>query len=453
MKIHFVSNSLRMNSGFGNVSKYLILGLRELGHDVTMSGIQTAYCSGYSYGIEQLPLDTKFVDEGTQLFLNTRKVNADIVIYVGQLDADLNFLTKIFSPTLAYIPVEGRNIPDKMVNDIKFITDHGGIVVPQCFYGYQEMSKVGLGISRYIYHGWNDKIFKPIGNMNNRYEVIYCYFSTDVGKAESDPVVLYKQGCYGCKLNNVRKQEKCAYFKEETISILKMIDGKWAERDIGISKLINQTSGKFVFGHVGQNFGLRKRQERLVRAYAILINDSKQMRDNTVLHLHCKPIAMDGINLIKEVSKLGISENVIFSYGSSRSNAWTEQGMNILYNTFDVNVSASSSEGFCIPVLEGFAVGVPMIASYCSSFTELIGNDKDENKNRGWLAEIESWQMIVDSSERALVSEKDLALKMKLAYTNNSMREKFSKNCIDFASDYTWDKIVGQFNKILVGIK
>lgn len=53
MKIHFVSNSLRMNSGFGNVTKYLALGLRELGHSITMTSIQGAYTMDYSYGIEQ----------------------------------------------------------------------------------------------------------------------------------------------------------------------------------------------------------------------------------------------------------------------------------------------------------------------------------------------------------------------------------------------------------------
>ncbi len=440
-----------MNSGFGNVAKYLAIGLKKLGHEVTMSGMQTGYCSDFSYGIEQLPIDTKYVDELTQFMININRVDPDVVIGVFQADADVNHFTRIFnkntkSKFIWYPPVEGKDIPDGMANDLRNVISNGGKVVGQCKYGQEEMKKVGIDAIM-IYHGYNDSIFRKMDDFES-----YCYYGTSVGREESDPRLMCIQGCYICQLPG-HAQEKCEFFKEETISILRIVDvngeKKWTEKEIEISKLKDETKGKWVYGHVGVNFGIRKRQERLIKAYSILINESKQLRDRTILHLHCKPMSMNGVNLIKEVAKLGVSENVIFSYGSSRSNAWTEQAVAWLYNTFDCHVSASSSEGFGLSHLESMACNVPNIAPDCSSLTELIGNDRDESKNRGWLANIGEWQMVQDSSFRVLVDEKDLSLKMKIAYVNKEIMAIYSDNAIKWVKSYTWDNICEQWDKLL----
>lgn len=457
MKIHFLSNSLRMNSGFGNVAKYLAVGLKKLGHEVTMSGMQTGYCSDFSYGIEQLPIDTKYVDELTQFMLNIRTVNPDVVFFVGQMDMDSNHFTKVFGNTIVYCPVEGRDIPDMMSRDLLSVEKKGGKVVGQCKYGQDEMRKVGVNAGM-IYHGYNDSIFKKMDTFHSSHSFHpYCYYATSVGQNESDPIWLCKNGCYDCHYNcygNTSTKDSCLNYKEEKVNILRMIDGKWAEKEIGISKLKDETStsasGKFVYGHVGINFGIRKRQERLIRAYAIMVSESKQLRDRTILHMHCKPMSINGVNLIREVAKLGVSENVIFSYGGTRSNAWTEEGLNVLYNTFDCHVSASSSEGFGLAHLESLACGIPNIAPNCSSFPELIGDgERGEKGARGLLALVESWQMVPDGSYRALVNEEHLATMMKKMYVDKKCRERFSSNGIEWAKSYTWDKIVLEWNKLL----
>jgi len=51
-----------------------------------------------------------------------------------------------------------------------------------------------------------------------------------------------------------------------------------------------------------------------------------------------------------------------------------------LYNTVDCNISASSGEGFCIPILQGMACELPMIGPRFSSFVELVEKEvKGEN--------------------------------------------------------------------------
>lgn len=441
-----------MNSGFSVVSRNVASGLKKLGHEITYTGLQTAYLSEYNYGIEVLPAQAFHIDDVTQTMIMIDRIKPDIVLAVVQMDADFNDFAKIFPKTAVYTPVEGKNIPQKMANDLLSIKMNGGEVIAQTRYGQGEIRSALAGLEiPYIYHGFNDKIFKPI-NLQNLEEVRYCYYSTENGKLNSDPLMLHKNGCYDCQLNN-KEQVKCPHYKEEYISILRFINGKWTEESILIAYLPYITKGKFIFGFIGQNLGVRKRIERLLTAYSIFIKDSRRLKDRTMMHLHTMPITVNGMDLIKVTRDLGIQDNVMFSYGTYRSSGWTDQAMSILYNTFDVNISASSSEGFCLPVLEGMATGLPMIAPNCSSFTELIDDGEKNPHARGLLSLIGEWQMIENGSMRALVNESHLSSMMKKLYSDEKLRERLSKNAIEFTRDYTWDKVCDQWNKLLKSMK
>ena len=450
MKVHIISASPRLNSGFSVVAINIAKGLKKLGWEVTYSGLQTSNTSEWNQGIEILPCIVGHIDDITQTIITIGKIKPDVVLAIIQMDMDFNEFAKLFPKTILYVPVEGKGMSDRMTSDLLSIKMNGGQVVAQCQYGKSEieLALAGLNID-YIYHGFDDSIFKPI-DVSKKENITYCYHKTSVGQINTDPMMLHKNGCFDCRYIICAG---CSYYEEENISILKFIDGKWVEESVGITVLPLVTRNKMVYLYVGQNLGVRKRIERLLRAYSIFIGQSKQMRDNTILHLHTMPMSVGGINLIKVVQNLGIQNNIVFSYGSYRSSGWSNEAMNILYNTADVNVSASSGEGFGLGTMESMACGIPNIGPDCSAFSELIGNDSSESKNRGWLVDIGEWQMIVDSSERALVSESDLALKMKMAFVEKDKMKVFSKNCIEFTKDYTWDKICVQWNKLLTGMK
>ena len=448
MKIHLLSNSLSLNSGFSVVAKNLAIGLKKLGHQVSFTGMQTAYRSEFGYGIEVLPMSVGFIDDTTQYMITLDRIKPDIVLNIFQADYEYNDFPKMFKKCLWYVPVEGRNIPQKMANDMLSVKMNGGDIIAQTRYGQGEIQSVLAGLDiKYIYHGFDDEIFKPT-DLNKRDEMTYCYYKTESGKANSDPIILHKFGCYDCRLNN-KEQIACPHYKEEYIGILKFINGKWTEENMPITNLPNITKAKFVFLFVGQNLGIRKRIERLLKAYHLFIKDSKQLRDRTVLHLHSMPISINGTNLISIIQNLGIQDSVIFSYGAYRSSGWTDMAMNILYNTADINVSASSSEGFGLASIESMACGIPNIGPDCSSFTELIGDGEKDPDARGLLARIGEWQMIENGSERALVNEQHLASMMKKLYTDEKLRERFGKNATKFASHYTWDKICLQWDNLL----
>ena len=448
MKIHIISNSLRAQSGFSKVAENLLKGLTRLGHEVSITGMQTAYIPEYYGEIEILPIATFYVDELSQLILNINKCQPDVIFCIFQADADLGHFARSFMNVIWYVPVEGINIPVNMANDMHAVKMNSGKIVAQTMHGAKEMS-----INSFIYHGYNPNIFRPLklnnsskSKKSNVVQARYCYYSTEIAKVVSNPMHIYKHGCNCCNLS-VKEQSLCPYYEKEKITILTH-SGKWVQEEIYIDKLINKTAGKFVFGFVGQNLGVRKRIERLIEAYAKFANSSTVNKDRTVLHLHTMPMSIQGIDLISVVKKCNIENNVIFSFGGTRSSAWSENAMGILFNTFDCNVSTSSGEGFGLPTLESMACGVPNIGSNFSSFIELIGTSMDDSP-RGLLADLSDIQMIQDGSYRGLVSIESFADCMNKMYTQKHLANEFSKNAIKFSKDFTWENMCKQWDEVL----
>lgn len=425
MKIHFLSDSPKINTGFSIVTRNLALGLMKLDHDVSCTGIQTSYLTENYYGIKTLPLATD-QPEDIQFMNNVMEINPDVIIYIRGMysSEDPIHLTKMFPNPFCkavqwvYCPVEGFNIPKRMVSDLNDVASRGGKVIAQTIYGYNEMKKSGVNVSGYVYHGYDPGIFKK----------------TD--------------------LNNITDD-----VRNEIVSFLKVFEvednlsGKknknWTRFDIPVVELKKEFVGKFVYLFHGANHALRKRIERLLRAYAILISESKQLKDNTRLHLHTLPVNMTGINLLEIVEELGIKDNVSFSFGKD-SGGWSEGALNVLYNLAGVHVSATSSEGFGLNHLQTMAVGLPQIAPNCTSLTELIGDgEKDPEKSRGLLALIESNVMLQDGSYRSLVDQEHLAMMMKKIYIQKELREKLGDNAEKWAKQWSWDRICSGWNKSL----
>jgi len=422
MKIHFLGDSIKMNSGYSIVIRNLAIGLKRLGHNVSTTGLQTAYVPEYfddgnGEKIEVMPIQSDKADDIGQFMNNIQNIGPDIVIYVGNfgdMDTEVPSLAKVYPGSYVYVPINGRDVPLGIVNDLNKIVSKGGKVIAMCKCGYEEMKRAGVNVDRYIYHGYDENIFKK----------------TDIRSIKGG----------------------------EIVSILKWNkeNNRWIQDDIVISEVGNllEYGKKFIYLHVGQNIGVRKRQERLLTAYSIMIKESKQLKDRTHLHMHCLPISGRGLNLIEVIMKLGIHENVSFSYGSYLSAGWNPESLNILYNLADVHISASSSEGFGIPTTESIACGSPNIAPNCTSFTELIGDgEKDPSESRGYLAIVESWQMEPIGRFKPLVDQEHLAVLMKKIYVDHERRKLFAKNGVEWVKQYTWEKIVNEWDLLLKGMK
>src|SRR3990167_10049872 len=201
MKIHILSNSLKLNSGFSIVAKNLAIGLKKLGHEISFTGMQTSYTSEWNCGIEQIPIQVGHIDDMTQYMITLDRIKPDVVMNIFQADYEYNDFPKVFKKGIWYPPVEGKNIPQNMANDLLAVKMNGGEIVAQTKYGQGEMQLALGGIDiPYIYHGYNDKIFKPL-DFRKIDEIRYCHYNTEFGKANSDTMTLHKNSCYDCQLS------------------------------------------------------------------------------------------------------------------------------------------------------------------------------------------------------------------------------------------------------------
>ncbi len=124
---------------------------------------------------------------------------------------------------------------------------------------------------------------------------------------------------------------------------------------------------------------------------------------------------------------------------------FSEERMSYLYNVADVFVSSSMGESFCLPVIEAQACGVPCIATAFSTGKELIGEPF-----AGALARVKAFithpAVLGDMAE---VDEEYLAGKLLDTYTSSIQRKEWAANALTNANDYSWCKILPQWNTLI----
>ncbi len=438
MKIHIVSNPLNINSGFSIVAKNVALGLKKLGYEVTMSGQQQSYNPEVYYGIESYPVLGTSKDEIGQLMSNVLDVKPDLLFNIFQSDSGnfrehamvFDHVNRMFGgkiKSLWYTPIESQGLSYIGNRDLGSYLRAGGQIVSQCKWGQSEMEKEGISVVKCIYHGVNEKIFKPLTDNECK----------EIGRKEKVIVlnyIDYSNIGYDKGVGKDGKDEKGN------------VDYRWLEENILASELFNRYRNKFIFLVVAKNIGVRKRIERAMKAYAMMvIGISRQNRDQCHLHIHSYPLAADGVNLLDIAKRLGIEKDITFSYGKWKA-GWSDEAMSVLYNSCDCHLSASSGEGYGISTNESMACGIPTVGPRNTSFIELI-EEKNEIGPRGILVGGD-YQLIIDGSYRFLVNEIELMDAMKKMYMRNGYDE-YKENCLEFSRTVTWDKIVDEWDNLL----
>ena len=402
MRIMILTDSPKTNSGYATVVKNLPPELVKRGYNIAITGMQDAYRIESYKDIPIYPIMSNFHEANNiqaqmhRLMMNIQHHKSDVLMCHFQGDSMYNPFTQVFPKVIWYIPIEGeivyRNHP--LIRDAKKVKQ----IVAQTKAGQRELAKKGVK-SECIYHGYDPMIFKKGWDHELEEEVIVYY-----------PV----------KKSEIR---------------LSIHD---------IPKIKEMVGAEFVVGFVGQNFGVRKRIERLVEAFSIFAEGKKDV----LLHLHCMPAHMRGVNLFEFIEYYDIADKVIFSYGDFISSGWSDAALNVLYNSFDVFASATSAEGFGLSHLEIMPAGVPQVVPNFAPMDEFCGNDERGLRANGMkqLASSGSGEL------RFLVDTKDLAAKMQILYDDKALRQKMGKNAQEWVKSYTWPKIALKFDKVFKGM-
>jgi glycosyltransferase involved in cell wall biosynthesis len=384
-----------------------------------------------------------YISEMQQFIANLKDSVADVLIIVYPTYDNVvvsNRLHEVLKNTIWYYPVDGANISEGAFRELGKVSK----VIPMTKDGGRELEKGKLGnVTKEIYHGFDEKVFYKI-NKNDanekKQEHHYCKWSTDKHQLTQDPKVLCKRGCFRCTGTVVG----CEYIEEEKITA--NLRGEIYKGVVGNLELLKDQFGvECIFGFTGENASKRKKIDRLLNSYASLIKSDKSYRNETMLLMHTMPYSNNGLNLWDYIKKYNlIDANILFVYGEDElGNSWSDRALNVMYNSIDVNVSASGSEGFGLPTMESMAVGKPQIAPRFSSFIELVGED------RGLLADISGYETLDNGLKRALVSSKSMGDLMGMMISDGSLIEKMGNNAYDWSRAYTWSNICNGFNDVI----
>lgn len=202
----------------------------------------------------------------------------------------------------------------------------------------------------------------------------------------------------------------------------------------------------FLMAYTGANMGPRKNMPLLLRTFAKFA----ERHADAHIFLHTNVNATGhGYHLGEIISDLGIKDRVHYPKLSPVTDAITDAEFARLYNASDVFVSASSGEGFGLPLAEAAACGLPPIAPANSSQTELV-------KGHGWLVDCIDPEVYVDYPSYVPTDNfyhppdaRSLLAKMEEAYAKPETREWLGKRAREFALGYDWGLLMPKWERLL----
>lgn len=422
MNIHILSDTPRSCSAYSKIVRGLSDGLSRLGHNITITGFISNF-DNY-HGIPVMPLATPFTGAEEQFSSNLKSSKAEALICIHEAHKYRNKYSQMFHPTYFWVPVEGEGSPKHMIDYLKFRTIKQ--VISQSMAGEKELESKGISC-QVIYPGYDPEIFtdNPLP---------HCKYSIDMYQRTADIRMLIRRGCMDC----MGRKEGCKYFEVERMTV----NIGEEEQDIPINRLDvikDYVGADFVIGCAAQNIGTRKKIERLIEAFSKMEN-----KKECLLHLHTLPASLMSVIDLHKVTKLfNVSDRVIFSSGENPVDGISDHGMNLLYNYFDIHATASSFEGFGLPILESMAVGKAQIAPACGTGPELIGENE-----RGLLASIEKI-VIEEDLKRGIVDIDSMADKMDALSTSKWLCNKMGREGAEWSKQFTWEKVAAKWDDVL----
>ncbi len=190
------------------------------------------------------------------------------------------------------------------------------------------------------------------------------------------------------------------------------------KEDCNLKEKLAINNGTNVILSVGSLCNL-KNQIQTLRVFSVL---PKPIKDNTVLVFAGE--RHKDYPILEETEALGLTDKVIFTGFIPRDE------LKNYYSIADITVTASITEGFGIPIIEGFSYGVP-----CVTFADLDA-----------IADIYNPEAMIICQKR---SDKVLAEAITRAMTTEWNREKIKKH----AKNYSLEKMAEKYQQVYLEIK
>ncbi len=199
----------------------------------------------------------------------------------------------------------------------------------------------------------------------------------------------------------------------------------------------------FYVGNVNRNQS-RKRQDLSIRAFA----EFHKTHPDSKLILHCVKVDGQGWDLGQLAKYYQVADSVIFTHELFADQMATEEQLNLLYNTFDVQINTGGGEGWGLTNFEGAAAGIPQIVPEWSATQEIW-------KDSGLLIKVASvrHEPAMINTMQAVIDTNHLVELLNECYENPNLVESIGKKCFDVTQrpEYKWEAVAARFAKVFEG--
>ena len=202
-------------------------------------------------------------------------------------------------------------------------------------------------------------------------------------------------------------------------------------------KLFKLKKKEFVIGIVAANsdYEPRKAWDDIFITLERFLEKFPKEKKRLKVFAFTEPGHSPGFALGEMVKRCHLTKNVIFPELLAQAVGLPDNEMAKLYSSFDLYLNASRREGFCLPVLEAQACGVPVIASNSSALPELV-------KGHGWLVDMKEPVFTPRGWICKRVDRDDLLKKLEEAYFDEDLRKKYSQKALKFVKKYSYEKLI-----------
>ena len=117
----------------------------------------------------------------------------------------------------------------------------------------------------------------------------------------------------------------------------------------------------------------RKQPGDVLMAYKYFMDElTPEQREECVLVWHCAPIDDNGTDLPRVCRHLIPDYDICFTY-DNENEAFSDEDMNLLFNSADVYINMASNEGFGLGSAEALTVGTPIIVNVTGGLQDQCG--------------------------------------------------------------------------------